>query len=141
MKLSSTTLAIVFGAFLIGISSAVVFAKSDKKEDQEVATSDCVLEKYADPKVFAATIANPTKFMEMMMMMSNPQSASGMMECSMDPKIWNAVMANFSNPSVMPAMMAQFMNPQMYMNWMAASMNPQFYQPMYAFMNPAYYTQ
>jgi len=142
MKLSKTTLAAYLGAFLIASSSvAVVFAKSDKEEGQDVASSDCKLEKYTDPEVFAATMANPAKFMEMMALMSDPQSAPKMMECSMKPEQWSVWMTRMSDPSKLMAIMTQFMNPQMYTNWMAASMNPQTYQPMYAFMNPGLYTQ
>lgn len=142
MKFSKTTIAVFLGAFLIAISSiAVVFAKSDNEEGEEVASSDCLLEKYIDPVVFAEAMADPTKFMEMMMIISNPQSVPGMMECSMDPETWNKVMVNYSNPAAMSAMMGQFMNPQTYLKWMVASMNPMFYQPFYAYMNPAYYTQ
>ena len=99
------------------------------------------LEKYTDPEVFAATMANPAKFMEMMALMSDPQSAPKMMECSMKPEQWSVWMTRMSDPSKLMAIMTQFMNPQMYTNWMAASMNPQTFQPMYAFMNPGLYTQ
>lgn len=142
MKLNKSTLTAFFAAFLIGISSiAVVFANSEKEEGQDVATSDCKLEKYTDPEVMAATMTNPAEFIEMMMIMSNPQSAQNMMECSMNPAQWNVWMAKWSDPTKMMSLMTQFMNPQMYTNWMAASMNPQTYQPMYAFMNPALYMQ
>lgn len=143
MKLSKTTLAAFICALLIGISSvAVVFAKSDKEKDQEVAFSDCKLEKYTDPEVMAVTMADPAKFMEMMMLMSNPQTAQSMLECGMDSNQWNDLMANMSNPTKMMNAMSQFMNPQMYMNWMTASMNPQTYQSsMNTFMNPAMYMQ
>ena len=141
MQLSKITLAIFIGTFLIGISSVVVFAKSEKEEHQDVASSDCKLEKYTDPEVFAAAMADPSKFMEIMTLMSNPQSAPKMMECSMKPEQWNIWMARMTDPTKLMMIMTQFMNPQMYTNWMAASMNPQTYQPMYAFMNPALYMQ
>ena len=58
MTHSKTTLAILIGVFLIGLSSVVAFAKSDKEESQEVAASECKLEKYIDPVVFAETMAS-----------------------------------------------------------------------------------
>jgi len=142
MKLSKTTLTASIAAFLISMSSiAVVFADSEKEETQVVASSDCQLEKYTDPEVFAAAMANPAEFMKIMTIMTNPASAQNMMECSMNPEQWTVWMTRMSDPTKMMAIMAQFMNPQMYTNWMAASMNPQTYQPMYAFMNPGLYTQ
>ena len=143
MTLSNYILAILIGAFLIGISTAVVVAKSDKEEDQEVASSDCtILAALTDPEMMAATMADPAKSMAFMTLMNSPQSAQAMMECSMDSNQWTGLMANMSNPAKMMNAMSQFMNPQMYMNWMTASMNPQTYQSsMNTFMNPAMYMQ
>ena len=97
---------------------------------------------YTDPAALATAMANPTKFMELVTLMSNPQTAQNMMECGMDTTQWNDMIANMTNPASMMAATAQFMNPQMYMNWMTAMMNPAFYtDSMSAYTNPELYTQ
>lgn len=136
MKLSYTTLGALLAAFLISMSSiAVVFADIEKVEGQEVAVSDCQLEKYTDPEVFAAAMANPAEIMKIMMIMTNPASAQNMMECSMNPEQWSVWMTRMSDPTKMMNAAIQFMNPQMYMNWMTASMNPGSFTPMFGMMN------
>ena len=144
MKLSTTTLAALFGAFALCISPMfVVLADSEEQENiQDTAATDCTMPAaFTDPEVMATTMADPAKFMELVALMNNPQTAQSMMQCSMDSEQWTAWMANMSNPTKMMNAMTPFMNPQMYMNWMTASMNPQTYQPMYAYMNPAFYMQ
>jgi hypothetical protein len=132
MTHSNYILAILIGSFLIGISTAVVVAKSDKEEDQEVASSDCtILAALTDPEMMAATMADPAKSMAFMTLMNSPQSAQAMMECSMNSNQWTGLMANMSNPAKMMNAMSQFMNPQMYMNWMTASMNPDNFTQMF----------
>ncbi len=136
MKLSYTILTASIAAFLISMSSiAVVFADSEKEETQVVASSDCQLEKYTDPEVFAAAMANPAEFINMMMIMTNPANAQNMMECSMKPEQWTVWMTRMSDPTKMMAIMTQFMNPQMYMNWMTTAMNPGSFTPMFGMMN------
>ena len=106
-------------------------------------TADCTgLQAFSDPEVMANTMADPNKFMELVVLMGKPETAQAMMECSTDPQQWNTWMAGMSNPTKMMNAFAVFMNPQMYMNWMAASMNPQTYQAaMNTYMNPALYMQ
>ncbi len=139
-KYSLTAFAVVTLASI----STVVFSEADEsvKDENVQASSECQMKAYTDPEVMAATIADPTKFMELMMLMSNPQTSINMMNCGMDPNQWNEIIANMMDTTKMMNGMAQFMNPQMYMNWMTASMNPAYYTPlMNTYMNPAYYMQ
>jgi hypothetical protein len=135
------TLAALAVVFLISLSS-VVFGEANESAKQDLVenASDCKMKAYTDPQVFAAAMANPNEFMQLIGLMSNPQTAQNMMECGMDSKQWNELLANMTNPAAMMAASGQFMNPQMYMNWMTAMMNPAFYQSaMNTYMNPALY--
>ena len=136
------TIAAFATVLLIGLSTVVFGETEDKDKQENVASADCKMKAYTDPQTFAAAMANPTEFMQLITLMSNPQTAQDMMEGGMDAKQWNEIMANMTNPANMMAASGQFMNPQMYMNWMTAMMNPAFYQSaMNTYMNPALYTQ
>ena len=141
IKAYKFTITAFIAALLISLSP-IVFGDDEKDTENTQASSDCKVKAYTDPEVFAKTMADPAKFMELMALMSNPQTAQNMMECGMDSTQWNEIMVGMSDPTKMMNAMTQFMNPQMYMNWMAASMNPAFYQSsMNTYMNPALYMQ
>ncbi|MEJ2115861.1 MAG: hypothetical protein P8X88_07425 [Gammaproteobacteria bacterium] len=138
------TFATLVAVLLISLST-LVFGETDYTDakDKVVAYSDeCKMKAYTDPNVMAAAMADPTKFMEFMALISNPQTSINMMNCGMESSQWNEIIANMTNPTNMMNAFAQFMNPQMYTNWMTASMNPAFYQAaMNGYMNPAFYMQ
>ena len=139
------TLAALLAVILISLST-VVFGETETKDtvkqDIVANTDECKVKAFTDPQVMAATMADPTKFIEFIALLSNPQTAQNMMECGMDSSQWNDLIANMTNPASMMAASAQFMNPQMYMNWMTAMMNPAFYTAAMApYTNPALYTQ
>ncbi|MBT8112112.1 MAG: hypothetical protein KJO47_00395 [Gammaproteobacteria bacterium] len=137
------TISALVAVLLIGLST-VVFGEANDIKEQDIAesTPECKMKAYTDPNVMAATMADPTKFMEFMALMSNPQTSINMMNCGMESSQWNEIIANMTNPTNMMNAMSQFMNPQMYTNWMTASMNPAFYQTaMNGYMNPALYMQ
>ena len=122
------TISALVAVLLIGLST-VVFGEANDTKEQVIAesASECKMKAYTDPNVMAATMADPTKFMEFMALMSNPQTSINMMNCGMESSQWNEIIANMTNPTNMMNAMSQFMNPQMYTNWMTASMNPAFY--------------
>ena len=135
------TIAALVAVLLITLST-VVFGESDSDSSAKntETTADCKMKAYTDPQKFAAAMANPTEFMQLVTLMSNPQTGQDMMNCGMDSKQWNEMIANMSNPAAYMAASGQFMNPQMYMNWMTAMMNPAFYQnSMNTYMNPQMY--
>ena len=138
------TFATLVAVLLISLST-LVFGETentDTKDSVVEHSAECKMKAYTDPNVMAATMADPTKFMEFMALMSNPQTSINMMNCGMESSQWNEIIANMTNPTNMMNAMAQFMNPQMYTNWMTASMNPAFYQAaMNGYMNPALYMQ
>lgn len=141
MTLSKTSLFAFIGILTLCVTPMFSALEAN---DQEAATTEyaeaCTT--FSDPEVFANTMADPNKFMQLVAQMSNPQTAQALMECSSNPQQWNTWMASMSNPTKMMNAAAMFMNPQVYMNWMTASMNPQTYQAaMNTYMNPALYMQ
>lgn len=134
---------ILLGAFLLGASTLIgVFAKSEKQQEQILASSSCnISAAFTNPEVMVAKMANPTEFMELITLMNDPKTAQEIMECSSNPEQWGNWVASMSNPTKMTNALTQFMNSQTYVNWMAASMNPQTYQPMYKMVDPSNYQQ
>ena len=148
MNLSKTSLLSIVG--ILTICTTPIFSDlSANEENQEQATevtaeytSECTMpEGFNNAEEMANIMADPTKFMQFVTLMSNPQTAQNLMNCSTDSEQWSTWTKNLGNPTYKMNAAAVFMNPQVYMNWMTAMMNPQFYQSMSTFMNPALYMQ
>ena len=119
---------------------APAFAETEGTIQQEYSDQCLISFVFNDQEKLAETIADPTKFMQLVVLISNPETAQAAMGCS-NPERWKVLVSNMSNPAKMMNMMAIFMNPAVYMNWMMAATNPQTFQPFFAFMNPIFYMQ
>jgi len=99
------------------------------------------LKAFTDMEVMAETMADPTKFMQLMAVVNDPRTIHVMTKCATEPVMWDTWMSGMTDFNKMTRAMGHFMNPNMYMSWMMAPMNPAMYQPMMQMANPAYYTR
>ncbi|MCP4979856.1 MAG: hypothetical protein GY935_05105 [Gammaproteobacteria bacterium] len=98
------------------------------------------LKAFTDMEVMAETMADPSKFMQLMSVVSDPRTIHVMSKCATEPVMWDAWMSGMTDFNKMSRTMTHFMNPNMVMSWMMAPMNPAMYQPMMQMAEPAYYT-
>ena len=99
------------------------------------------LKAFTDMEVMAETMADPTKFMQLMAVVNDPRTIHVMTKCATEPVMWDTWMNGMTDFNKMTRAMGHFMNPNMYLSWMMAPMNPAMYQPMMQMANPAYYTR
>ena len=99
------------------------------------------LKAFTDMEVMAETMADPTKFMQLMAVVNDPRTIHVMTKCATEPVMWDTWMSGMTDFNKMTRAMGHFMNPNMYLSWMMAPMNPAMYQPMMQMANPAYYTR
>ena len=99
------------------------------------------LKAFTDMEVMAETMADPTKFMQLMAVVNDPRTIHVMTKCATEPVMWDTWMSGMTDFNKMTRAMGYFMNPNMYLSWMMAPMNPAMYQPMMQMANPAYYTR
>ncbi len=99
------------------------------------------LKAFTDMEIMAETMADPTKFMQLMSVVNDPRVIHVMTKCATEPVMWDTWMKGITDVNKMGRAMSYFMNPNMYMAWMMASMNPATYQPMFKMMDPNYYNR
>jgi len=99
------------------------------------------LNAFTDMEVMAQTMADPSKFMQLMTVVNDPRTIHVMTKCATEPVMWDTWMNGMTDFNKMSRAMGHFMNPNVVMAWMMAPMNPAMYQPMMQMANPAYYTR
>jgi len=99
------------------------------------------LKAFTDMEIMAETMADPTKFAQLMTIVNDPRTIHVMTKCATEPVMWDTWMSGMTDFNKMSRAMGHFMNPNMYMQWMMAPMNPAMYQPMMQMADPAYYTR
>jgi len=99
------------------------------------------LKAFTDMEIMAETMADPTKFAQLMTVVNDPRTIHVMTKCATEPVMWDTWMSGMTDFNKMSRAMGHFMNPNMYMQWMMAPMNPAMYQPMMQMADPAYYTR
>jgi hypothetical protein len=147
MKQSKIALFSIIG--IVTICTTPIFSNASAEEENkpaeavEYAATDCQMpEALMNSENMANVIADPSKFMQLITLMSTPQAAQSMMNCSTESEQWSKWTKNMGDPSFKMNAAAVFMNPQVYTNWMSAMMNPQTMQTaMGTFMNPSLYMQ
>lgn len=99
------------------------------------------LKAFTDMEVMADTMADPTKFAQLMTIVNDPRTIHVMSKCATEPVMWDTWMRGMTDFNKMSRVMFKMMNPGMYMNWMMAPMNPAMYQPMMKMADPNYYNR
>ena len=141
VKLKNSKLPIVIVLIVQVFLTSPLLAEAGQSMNQVFYAQCSTQAEFYDPEAMANTMANPAKFMKLMVVMSNPETVQTMMTCISNPEQWSVLLGKAANPEKMVNVMAVFMNPVTYANWMAASMNPQFYWHMFTNMNPGNYMQ
>jgi len=99
------------------------------------------LNAFTDMEVMAQTMADPTRFMQLMTVVNDPRTIHVMTKCATEPVMWDTWMSGMTDFNKMSRAMGHFMSPNVVMSWMMAPMNPAMYQPMMQMANPEYYTR
>ena len=98
------------------------------------------LRAFTDMEVMAKTFANPLRTARLMRVVNDPRTMHVMIKRSTGPVMWDTWMRGLTDYSKMMRAALRFVDPGLYKNWMMATMDPAIYQPLFTFMNPAYYT-
>ena len=117
------------------------YGQCTNTEDAQFDAIRPYLAAFTDMEIMAQTMADPTRFAQLMAIVNDPRTMHVMAKCATEPVMWDTWMTGMTDFNKMSRAMGYFMNPNMYMNWMMAPMNPAMYQPVMQMASPEYYTR
>ena len=130
-------LILLIALFLSSVNST--FAND---EDLEAYISQCnAPAALYDPEAMASTLAEPSKFIQLLETLFAPSTTMTMYECIANEEQFETVLNTMSDPEKLAASMSTFMSPQVYLNWMKALQDPATQQALLTYMKPEHYMQ
>lgn len=99
------------------------------------------LKAFTDIEVMAESMADPTRFMQLMAVVNDPHTIHVMTKCATEPVMWDTWMRGITDFDKMSRAMMHFANPSMYFAWMMAPMQPATYQPMMQMAQADYFSR